>query len=234
MQQKMSTSASQKKIDGEVEELRERMRMLQGDRKSNIETLETHKAMNSSEIKSLREENKSFRAKYSSMKAEEDDVGADAQVVHMKKELMQMRKENDVYSLNSTMKKGKLHVLIDEAHSIDLESRRPTDEDTPITRSIRVLENRLDKAMIKYNESMSIRKTYEQIVLRLREERVGFDNQLSALERTLIAKQRDYEELLLLSGGSVAFQISSPSLFVLSLTPPFLFVSLILASLFAL
>ena len=56
--------------------------------------------------------------------------------------------------------------------------------------------------MIKYNEAMSIRKTYEQIVHRLKGERVGFDNQLSALERTLAAKQRDYEELLLLSGDA--------------------------------
>lgn len=31
-----------------------------------------------------------------------------------------------------------------------------------------MLENRLDKAMIKYNEAQSIRKTYEQIVKRLK------------------------------------------------------------------
>merc|ERR1711881_213256 len=37
------------------------------------------------------------------------------------------------------------------------------------------------------------------IVKRLKEERVGFDNQLAAIERTLKAKEHDYEELLLLS-----------------------------------
>ena len=41
------------------------------------------------------------------------------------------------------------------------------------------LENRLDKAMIKYNEAMSIRKTYEQILKRLKEERLSFENQLT-------------------------------------------------------
>merc|ERR1712190_11967 len=69
----------------------------------------------------------------------------------------------------------------------------------PEMRQIRVLENRLDKAMIKYNEAQIIRKTYEAIVKELRDERVGFDNQLAAIERTLKAKERDYEELLLLS-----------------------------------
>ncbi len=34
--------------------------------------------------------------------------------------------------------------------------------------------------MIKYNEAESIRKTYEQIVKRLKDERVGFDNQVSS------------------------------------------------------
>jgi hypothetical protein len=85
---------------------------------------------------------------------------------------------------------------------LELNSQRPHMEDNEWTRRIRSLENKLDKAMIKYNESQSIRKTYESILLRLNEERVGFDNQLSAIEKTLEAKQRDYDELLLLSGDA--------------------------------
>ncbi|KAI8850550.1 hypothetical protein BC829DRAFT_389000 [Chytridium lagenaria] len=46
-------------------------------------------------------------------------------------------------------------------------------------------ENRLDKAMIKYNEAQSIRKTYEHIVKRLQEERLSFDNQLANFEKAL-------------------------------------------------
>ena len=68
-----------------------------------------------------------------------------------------------------------------------------------MTRKIRMLENRLDKSMIKYNEAVSIKKAYEAIVKRLREERVGFDNQLAAIERTLKAKDHDYQELLHMS-----------------------------------
>lgn len=48
---------------------------------------------------------------------------------------------------------------------------QPNREDSPLTRKIRMLENRLDKAMIKYNEAQSIRKTYEQIVKRLKARR---------------------------------------------------------------
>jgi coiled-coil domain-containing protein 151 len=71
-----------------------------------------------------------------------------------------------------------LQALTDSAKDLQLEAAQPGHEDTPLTRHIRLLENRLDKAMIKFNEAQSIRKTYEQIVRRLKEERVGFDNQL--------------------------------------------------------
>ncbi len=71
---------------------------------------------------------------------------------------------------------------------LELDAKKPTTEDSPLTRKIRQLENRLDKAMIKYNEAQSIGKTYEQIVKRLAEERVGFDNQIVAIERTVAAK----------------------------------------------
>lgn len=73
------------------------------------------------------------------------------------------------------------------------------DDDHPQMRTIRVMENRLDKAMIKYNEAMSIKKAYELIVKRLREERIGYDNQLTAIEQSLKGKESDFQELIILS-----------------------------------
>lgn len=113
-----------------------------------------------------------------------------------------MRKAHDTLKTRSTRLRSELDALIDQVKDLELESRRPHMEDNQYTRRIRALENKLDKAMIKYNEAQSIRKTYEQIVKRLKEERIGFDNQLQAIERTLGTKQRDYEELMLLSGDA--------------------------------
>lgn len=89
--------------------------------------------------------------------------------------------------------------VTDSIRDLQRDAVKFVDEDTPTTRHIRMLENRLDKSLIKYNEAHSIRKTYEQIVSRLREERIGFDNQLQAIERTLKAKEHDLEELVLMS-----------------------------------
>jgi hypothetical protein len=61
------------------------------------------------------------------------------------------------------------------------------------------LENRLDKAMIKFNEAISIKKTYEIILKRLKEERLAYDKQLEAMEKAIRAKNADFDELLMLS-----------------------------------
>ena len=121
---------------------------------------------------------------------------------HVEREVEHLRKMYDELKLKSTRQRLELEGLRDSVKDLELDSQRPHMEDNEYTRNIRSLENKLDKSMIKYNEAQSIRKTYEQIVRRLKEERVGFDNQLAAIERTLSAKQRDYEELLLLAGDA--------------------------------
>jgi DNA repair exonuclease SbcCD ATPase subunit len=60
---------------------------------------------------------------------------------------------------------------------------------------IRALENRLDKAMVKFNEAQSVRKIYEQIVKKLEQERLTFDGQLQQFERTLKSKKEDAKQL---------------------------------------
>mmetsp|Transcript_9732 Transcript_9732/g.17669 ORF Transcript_9732/g.17669 Transcript_9732/m.17669 type:complete len:567 (+) Transcript_9732:62-1762(+) len=190
-------------MEQQIEDLRERMRLLQQDRRANVDLLETNKTTNADETRYLREENKDLRIRLSQLQRTNDDAqGENQELVHAQREVLRMRAEYDSLKSLSTKHSGQLNKLKDEVKTCTLESKRPNQEDNPMTRQIRILENRLDKAMIKYNEAQSIKTTYEQIVKRLKEERVGFDNQLQALERTLQAKQRDYEELLFLSGDA--------------------------------
>jgi len=191
-------------VDEQIEDLRERMRLLQGDRKANIDILEGTKNQNKGTITKLRNENKEIRKELALVKGNWTASGADEaeEVAEVKAQVNRLRKQYDELKHRSTEQSKILDELKDNVKDLELEARRPNLEDSPLTRKIRMLENRLDKAMIKYNESQSIKKTYEQIVKRLKEERVGFDNQLAAIERTLAAKQHDYEELLLLSADA--------------------------------
>lgn len=189
-------------LNQHIEDLKERMKMLQNDRKSNIDILESNKVSNKEEIKRLREENKDLRQKFAMLQKTASHDEAKDEHKHISREVDKMRRIYDELKLQSGRHSGTLSSLRDTIRDLDLNSQKPHLEDNEFTRTIRALENKLDKAMIKYNEAQSIRKTYESIVKRLREERVGFDNQLAAIERTLTAKQKDYEELLLLSGDA--------------------------------
>ncbi|RLN66332.1 hypothetical protein BBP00_00002280 [Phytophthora kernoviae] len=210
------------RMEEQVEDLRDKMRLLQVDRKSNIDLLESSKQTNKDYIRQLKNENRDLRKSLADLKRTSSAGGAgggaaalapstalggglgdDAdEIVLAKQQVNKIRKQHDDLRHRVQSQTQLLEELKDAVKDLELESKKPSLEDTPETRKIRMLENRLDKAMIKFNEAQSIRKTYEQIVKRLKDERIGFDNQLAAIERALAAKQHDYDELVLLSADA--------------------------------
>ena len=89
------------------------------------------------------------------------------------------------------------------------EAKFINDDNNPYVKRIKLLETKLDKAMIKYNEAMSIRRTYEQILTRLKEERAGYDNQIAAIQKSLKAKGHDLNEFKLLLQDSKMAKVYS-------------------------
>lgn len=186
----------------QIDELRERMRALQNDRKANIDLVESNKNANKEEIRKLRDDNKELRKKLAHLSKTALHEESKNEVKHIESRVDRLRREYDDLRNSGARARKQLDSLKDEVKDLELDSQKPHMEDNEYTRRIRALENKLDKAMIQYNEAQSIRKTYESILQRLSEERVGFDNQLTAIERALSAKQRDYEELVLLTGDA--------------------------------
>ena len=111
----------------------------------------------------------------------------------------ELKKKYDNLKQQAVRKTRELEHRLDSIKDLEHDSVKPQDQDNDTTRLIRQLENRFDKALIKYNEAQSIHRTYEQIVKRLMDERVGFDQQLGSLERTLKQKEKDLAELTLMS-----------------------------------
>ena len=113
--------------------------------------------------------------------------------------------ENNFYRLkldeakNRKLKsKESYEQLNKKLEDLKLEAKYINDDNNPYVKRIKLLENKLDKAMIKYNEAMSIRRTYEQILTRLKEERAGYDNQIAAIQKSLKNKIHDLNEFKLL------------------------------------
>ncbi|KAF5841468.1 hypothetical protein DUNSADRAFT_12633 [Dunaliella salina] len=62
-------------------------------------------------------------------------------------------------------------------------------------RLIRQLENRLTKAQLKANEAQSIRRMYEQVLDKVRQEQLGFGPYVQSLEAALQAKDTEHSRL---------------------------------------
>ena len=197
--------------DKQVDALRDQMRLLQQDRRANIDLLEANKVAIGNEIRSLKEDNIKLRTRLSNMQKNSAALAHDirhSDTDGVKKAVLQKRNEFDVQkSLVATLS-AKLNKLTDEYR---IEEQRPNHGGDPHSKQMRSLENRLDAALIQYNEACGICSTYDHIVKRLKDEKVCFENQLTALERTFESKHQDFEELVLLFGDAshareIAFQ----------------------------
>ncbi|KAI9144903.1 hypothetical protein BKA69DRAFT_642715 [Paraphysoderma sedebokerense] len=106
------------------------------------------------------------------------------------------KKHDDMQSLVRA-KEEKLSEMQDQLDDLRKEAEIFNGKEgaTEVDKEIHQLENRLDKAHIKFNEAQSIRKTYEQIVKKLQEERLTFDHQLAQFERTLKTKRTESSEI---------------------------------------
>jgi len=190
--------------DEELADLQKKYQLLDGDRKAYIETSQWTIKQNRETLAALKRENKELRAQLAARAGErarnaEKLAGGSEELHKLQLFVTDLRKKYDDKRQEGNRKLSQMDQRIDSIRDLEKDAIRVGEEDNPMTRHIRMLENRLDKALIKYNEAQSIRRTYEQIVKRLREERIGFDNQLAAVERTLKAKEHDLEELVLMS-----------------------------------
>lgn len=178
--------------------LRTKLQLLETDRKSFFESSQAELKRNREEIRRLRDENSELKTTITSAKKSGGNV-LDKEIEQLDRGIyvatLKLDKLRDETATLRGTKDKELHRL----GAIETESEPLLTDESYLTKRIRMLENRLDKSLIKFNEAVAIKKTYEHIVRRLSEERVGFDNQLAAIEKTLQAKDHDYQELLKMS-----------------------------------
>jgi len=182
----------------QLDDLRRRFTLLEGERKANFETAAMSIKQNKEIIGQMRLENDNMKKEIAKLRGEKP-VTTEQQLEKSMSEVQGLQRKLDGIRADNKKKGNHLEGLENKLDELSVGSQIHSSEASPEMRQIRVLENRLDKAVIKHNEASSIKRTYEAIVKRLKEERIGFDNQLAAIEHTLKSKERDYEELLLLS-----------------------------------
>merc|ERR1711871_1068416 len=178
----------------------EKAKLVERARKADFEQKSATLSKTKGDVAAARGQQKDLKKQVKGYKDKSDDADPWAtEFKSIEKQVYAMRKEYNAKRSEFEAKQRELRALEDKWDDLRKEAVKPNSEENPLTRGIRALENRLDKAIIKYNEAQSIRKTYEQITKRLKDERITFDNQLAAIEKTLKAKEHDYEELLLMA-----------------------------------
>ena len=123
----------------------------------------------------------------------------EAELSKLDEQITTLRRKHDELAHANMEKRRELEKLTDRLQDLSKEAQMPSADDNGTMKEIKALEARLAKAVTKYEDAYEVRRTYEQIVKRLKEERIGFANQLEARELALKAKEHDYEELLLMS-----------------------------------
>ena len=199
-----------------LEDLRQRYQLLDGDRKAYMESSRMTINQNKEMIQALKDENVKLKASLVDIH-DANQVRPGAREIQMtatgRVPLSQYKKvEEDKNTRRRNLdnlrdirvqRKAEMEQLADELAILQSTvSQGNAQGESAHQREIRVLENKLDKAMIKYNESQSIRKTYETIVERLQKEEVGFSNQLAQIEAALKSKDTERAELELLANDA--------------------------------
>jgi len=114
-------------------------------------------------------------------------------------QICQLRRKHDELAHSNMTKRQELDRIADKLRDLAKESVRPGHDDHPSTKEIRKLERKLAASVARYEEAYENRRTYDQIMKRLKEERTNYDNSIAELDARLRAKEAEYEELLLMS-----------------------------------
>ena len=177
---------------------KQQLKIKELERKATFESTQNELSRQKDQLQHLRRENKELRSALNQT-AKGSTLSGDAfekkEMELLQTKIHTQRRQLDVLKRGNDDKADEIKTLSEKLDELQREAQPVLQDESPLTKKIRTLENRLDKALIKHNEAMAIRRTYEQIVKRLRDERVGFDNQLAAIEKTLKAKEHDYMEL---------------------------------------
>ncbi|XP_074059571.1 outer dynein arm-docking complex subunit 3 isoform X2 [Macrotis lagotis] len=201
----------------QIAELHRKIQLLEGDRKFFYEKTQGTIKKNKETIKQLREENKISYQKLSDM-----FIG-DEKVVRMvirewKEEKPYLKNKNGEeavalmdHRLNWKMKQ--LNALRHEAEQRqqrieelqlqfslrEKEINEFQDRNNEVAKTMRNLENRLAKALLKADEAEHITQVYLQLKAYLQEESLNFENKLDAMEHEIIRLRCEFSELQNLS-----------------------------------
>jgi len=105
-----------------------------------------------------------------------------------------------ISELEKQIKKTQSTILLQRKEMGGINASRETNQQ--VQKQIRILENRLDKALVKFNEALAHNKQLRETIDNLRRERVVFDGIYRKLERELHEKKNKMAQIIEISNAA--------------------------------
>eukprot|EP00762_Andalucia_godoyi_P001072 ANDGO_01996.mRNA.1 Outer dynein arm protein 1 len=183
-------------VEAELTELSRKYRIMEGDRRSYTEEASSTIKKQKVAIDKLKSENEHLREElshFSKPLSHKESVAVSSrvsslqdQIESLTRKLESERRRVDELDRQSKLFAGKYK---EKKESTGGESAIK-ETAAAVDKQVRILENRLDKALVKFNEALAVNRTLREDIDNLRQERVVFDGIYKKLERELHEKKR--------------------------------------------
>ncbi|EDV28138.1 Coiled-coil domain-containing protein 151 [Trichoplax sp. H2] len=203
-------------VTDEIEELKRKISLLDGDRKAYYESSQWTMKKNKEIVSKLRRNNRELRLELAKKLAGDERVVEQAfsdrkevrlatkgmasktALSKMDQKVCETRKRYNAMHSERLRKESELEELQKKFGEMLSEYTAMSKTDLGESaegQTLRMLENRLDKAELKITESQRMHKTYILILEKLKEERQTFPNELDTLEKQIKHQKMHYDEL---------------------------------------
>uniref|UniRef100_A0A4W2H8X2 Outer dynein arm docking complex subunit 3 n=1 Tax=Bos indicus x Bos taurus TaxID=30522 RepID=A0A4W2H8X2_BOBOX len=212
----LHASEGKSAVNMQVAELQRKIQLLEGDRKAFYESTQWNIKKNQETINQLREETRVLQLQLTAL-LQGDEKVVQAVIREWKSEKPYLKNrtgqalEHLDYRLNEKVKQlnalrhqlGLRQKWLEELqlqHSLrELEIAEAQDSNTEVAKTMRNLENRLEKARMKAEEAEHITSVYLQLKAYLQEESLHLGNRLDFMEAEVVRTKHELEELHLVN-----------------------------------
>ncbi|XP_040305902.1 outer dynein arm-docking complex subunit 3 isoform X1 [Herpailurus yagouaroundi] len=209
----LHTGGGTSTVNAQVAELQKKVQVLEGDRKAFYESTQWTIKKNQKTISQLHEETRTLHLHLADLlQGDEKMVQAvirewKSEKPYLKNRTGQQALEYLEHQLREKVKQldalrhqvGLQRKLLDELwlqHSLrELERAEAQSGNTEVAKTMRNLENRLEKARMKAEEAEHITRVYLQLKAHLQEESLHLENRLKFMEAEVVKTKRQLEEL---------------------------------------
>ncbi|XP_036598299.1 coiled-coil domain-containing protein 151 [Trichosurus vulpecula] len=200
-------------VQVQISDLHKKIQLLEGDRKSVYESTQWTIKKNKETIKHLREENKISYQKLTDLFSGDERVvrwvirewkeekpylknkNGEEALALMDHRLSEKIKQLNALRYEAEQRRHRIEELQLQYSLRELEVIEVRDRNSEMAKTIRNLENRLEKARLKADEAEHITRVYLQLKAYMQEESLNFENKLDAMEGEVKRLRHEFSEL---------------------------------------